>query len=376
MAGLYIHIPFCKQACHYCDFHFSTNQQMKDTLVNAICQEISMQHAYLGSRQLDTIYLGGGTPSLLTQEEIHRIFNTILTYFTITDQTEITLEANPDDLDRAKIQVLRQTPINRLSIGIQSFYEPHLVYMNRSHNAQEAETCIKEVQDAGFEAISIDLIYGIPHIDHSVWEQDLQKAITLNVPHISAYCLTVEPKTVFGKWVKQKKMQPLEEEFSALQFERMLEMLESQGFEQYEISNFARNGRYARHNTGYWLQKKYLGVGPSAHSYNGISRQYNISNNTQYYTAIKQGTIPCSIEELTISEQINDYLLTSLRTSWGCNLKVIQEKWQYDVLKENNIYIQECYRQGFLMLQKDILLLTKSGKLLADEITASLMCTD
>ncbi len=372
MAGLYIHIPFCKQACHYCDFHFSTNQRTKVAMLEAIGQEIRLQKDYLDSKHLETIYFGGGTPSLLITTEIQKLLETVSQYFTIDTNAEITLEANPDDLSKEKVIQLRQSPVNRLSIGIQSFYEPHLQYMHRAHTATEAATCVKQAQDAGFDNLTIDLIYGIPHPDHSVWEADLQKATELDVSHLSAYCLTIEPQTVFGKWVKQKKIALIDEDHSAAQFELMLNRLEAANFEQYEISNFAKQGKYARHNSGYWLQKPYLGVGPSAHSYNGVTRQYNVANNTRYLQAIAENTIPCTIETLTSSEQINDYLLTSLRTKWGTDLRLVKDQWKYDLFGANQKLILEYQQKGFLKVENNILTLTKTGRLLADEITAML----
>ncbi|WP_313987673.1 radical SAM family heme chaperone HemW [Xanthocytophaga flavus] len=372
LSGLYIHIPFCKQACYYCDFHFSTNQIQKDAMVKAIIQELKLQTSYLDKPHLETIYFGGGTPSLLTFQQLTDIFDAIYSYYSVSSDAEITLEANPDDLDTKTLTNLRQLPINRLSIGIQSFYENHLLYMHRAHTASEGENCVKHAQDKGFQNLTIDLIYGIPHQDHSVWLNDLSKATALNISHISAYCLTIEPQTVFGKWVQQKKINPVDEEFSALQFEMMIQYLENAGFEQYEISNFAKEGMYARHNSSYWLQKHYLGIGPSAHSYNGTSRQFNVANNAAYIQAINQQTVPYTIETLSISEQINDYLLTTLRTRWGCNVELLQQKWQYDLYKHSGLLLEEYFQKGLLQREGPILKLTKSGKLLADEITAEL----
>jgi oxygen-independent coproporphyrinogen-3 oxidase len=341
-------------------------------MLEAIGQEIRLQKDYLDSKHLETIYFGGGTPSLLITTEIQKLLETVSQYFTIDTNAEITLEANPDDLSKEKVIQLRQSPVNRLSIGIQSFYEPHLQYMHRAHTATEAATCVKQAQDAGFDNLTIDLIYGIPHPDHSVWEADLQKATELDVSHLSAYCLTIEPQTVFGKWVKQKKIALIDEDHSAAQFELMLNRLEAANFEQYEISNFAKQGKYARHNSGYWLQKPYLGVGPSAHSYNGVTRQYNVANNTRYLQAIAENTIPCTIETLTSSEQINDYLLTSLRTKWGTDLRLVKDQWKYDLFGANQKLILEYQQKGFLKVENNILTLTKTGRLLADEITAML----
>lgn len=372
LAGLYIHIPFCKQACHYCDFHFSTNQQRRTEMVAAICREMALQRHYLDGAALETVYFGGGTPSLLHAAEMEAIFGAVFGNFTVDANAEITLEANPDDLDAGKIKQLAASPVNRLSIGIQSFHEPHLRHMNRAHNAAEAETCVKTAQDAGFKNITIDLIYGVPHASHAVWQRDLQKAVALQVPHISAYCLTVEPKTMFGKWAERGKLQPVTEDFAAEQAEMLTATLETAGYEQYEISNFARDGSYARHNSAYWLRKKYLGVGPSAHSFNGVSRQHNVAGNAQYLKAIRENSIPQITETLTVAEHINDYLLTSLRTRWGCNLRVLQAEWNHNLLETNRQYVATCLQRQLLTLEDGILKLTRAGRLLADEITANL----
>ncbi len=345
-------------------------------MIQAICKEIDLQKNYLNTTSLETIYFGGGTPSLLTAKDLNLILDTVSSHFSLSTEAEITLEANPDDLSTEKIMQLRYTAINRLSIGIQSFYEPHLQYMHRAHTATDSEMCIKNVQDAGFENLTVDLIYGIPHPDHSVWERDLQKVIQLNIPHLSAYCLTIEPQTVFGKWVKQKKIVPVDEEFSAIQFEMMLSELEKAGFEQYEISNFAKNSYYARHNSGYWLQKPYLGIGPSAHSFNGDTRQFNVANNAQYIRRLTQNSIPCTIETLTRNEQINDYLLTSLRTRWGSDIKYMHQKWGYDLPRIHPSAFQLYQESGLIALESGILKLTQKGKLLADEITSTFFVID
>ncbi|MFC0183923.1 radical SAM family heme chaperone HemW [Pseudarcicella hirudinis] len=283
---LYIHIPFCKQACHYCDFHFSTSLKAKKEIITSICNEIRLQKDYLADKNLETVYFGGGTPSILNEEDLAMIFETISHHFNIKKDAEITLEANPDDLTKEKLQLFKKYQINRLSIGIQSFNENHLKSLNRVHNAHEAESCVKYSQDLGIENISIDLIYAIPAPDHLIWEDDLAKATSLGINHISAYSLTIEPQTVFGKWLKQGKIQAIDDEFAARQFEMLIDTLAAKGYEQYEISNFASESLYSRHNTSYWKQEEYLGVGPSAHSFNGSSRQYNISNNALYVKSI------------------------------------------------------------------------------------------
>ncbi|MEL7146539.1 MAG: radical SAM family heme chaperone HemW, partial [Bacteroidota bacterium] len=279
MAGIYIHIPFCKQACHYCDFHFSTNLKHKDSLLEAIIRELDLQQNYLAQEKVSSIYFGGGTPSILHSGDIDKIIDRINTHHQVTTDVEITLEANPDDLTKKKLRELSDAGVNRLSIGIQSFHDQHLRYMNRAHNAKEASQCVEWAYNTGIKNLSIDLIYGIPANDHQIWRRDLELAVSLPVNHISAYCLTIEPDTAFGRWVAQNKMAEAGEEFSAEQFELLLDTLNQHGFEQYEISSFCKDKQYSRHNSSYWLQKKYLGVGPSAHSYNGGSRQFNVSHN-------------------------------------------------------------------------------------------------
>lgn len=373
MSGLYIHIPFCKQACHYCDFHFSTNLQTKQQVIESICKEISLQKDYLGKNTtLQTIYFGGGTPSLLNAKELDHIFQTIYRYFTVSPHAEITLEANPDDLTAGKFQMLQHSPVNRLSIGIQSFYDPHLQYMNRAHQAQEATDCVKQAQDAGFSNISIDLIYGIPHPDHSVWEKDLYTAINLHIQHISAYCLTIEPDTAFGNWLRKGKIQSVEEEFSIHQFAMLTNTLDSAGFEQYEISNFALPGYHSKHNSNYWKKQTYLGVGPSAHSYDGKTRQYNVSNNTNYIKALETNNIPATLEILSVPDQVNEYILTSLRTKWGCDLKEIDLHHKIDLRQKNEKYINTILAKNLITIEDHILKLTPAGKLLADQIASDL----
>ncbi len=367
---LYLHIPFCRQACHYCDFHFSTNLSRKSLMVEAICEEIRLQHNFLSDKKLQTIYFGGGTPSLLSESEITLIFNTVTKYFSIENDAEITLEANPDDMPAG----WKPLPlINRLSIGIQSFDQSHLQFLNRIHTANEAETSVKRAQDAGISNISIDLIYAIPAPNHSTWEQDLQKAIALQVPHISAYCLTIEPQTVFGKWLKTNKIAPIDDAFAAEQFQLLTDQLSANGLEQYEISNFAKEGWHSRHNSSYWMGEPYLGVGPSAHSFDGKNlRQFNVTNNTKYLQAIHNQQIPCEVEQLSNHDKANEYLLTSLRTKWGCSLAMFAQ-WGIDdfaQLKQREI---SAFRvQQWLYIENQTMYLTPAGKLFADKITSEL----
>ena len=368
---LYLHIPFCKQACHYCDFHFSTSLAQKSALVDALCAEISLQKEYLPTQVLDTIYFGGGTPSLLTESELMQIFRVIHAHFTVSSDAEITLEANPDDLSQEKLQMLRRY-VNRLSIGIQTFDEATLRWMNRAHPATEAETCIWLAREAGFENMSVDLIYGIPNREDALWQLDLQKVLALNVPHLSAYALTIEPDTAFGRWQKKGKLPHADEAIAVEQFDELTKALTGAGYAHYEISNFARDGRYARHNTAYWQRHSYLGIGPSAHSYNGHSRQYNIANNAQYIADIRQGKLPVTTEELTVADQVNEYLLTGLRTQWGCSVNELDTLLASDFAKKQAQDLESMYATGWLIRNGDQLLLTQSGKLFADRVASTL----
>ena len=373
---LYIHIPFCRQACHYCDFHFSTNLNHKSTLVDALCVEMGLQKNYLPTNVLETIYFGGGTPSLLTELELRQIFRQIQAQFTVSSSAEITLEANPDDLTPETLAMLRRY-VNRLSIGIQTFDEATLRWMNRAHTATEAETCVRLAREAGFDNLSVDLIYGIPKRPESLWMADLQKVLRLNVPHISAYALTIEPNTAFGRWEKTGKLPPADENLAAEQFEELTTALTGDGdassyYEHYEISNFAKPGHYARHNTAYWQRRPYLGIGPSAHSYNGHSRQYNIANNRRYIAEISRRMLPTYLETLTTADQVNEYLLTGLRTQWGCSIAELNSLLGDDFAQVQAHYLMTLYASGWLVRTDDRLQLTKAGKLFADRVAATL----
>lgn len=371
MAGIYIHIPFCKQACHYCDFHFSTNMQLKDKMLDAIKQEIELQGDYLQGERIASVYFGGGTPSMLSSADISDILQKVRGHHSINTDAEITLEANPDDLSREKIIEFKDAGINRLSIGIQSFYDPHLTYMNRAHNATEASQCVGWAVDAGINNLSIDLIYGVPADDHEIWKRDLDMAMSLPVTHISAYCLTIEPDTAFGRWVAQEKMSEADEEFTAGQFEILLDTMSAHGFEQYEISSFCKEGQYSRHNSAYWQQKKYLGIGPSAHSFNGETRQFNITSNPKYIKSLEQGKIPSTVEVLSAIQVANEYLLTSIRTIWGSDLPQLEAAypgWKAHFMPT----IEDLLERNLVFIDQGVLKLTQHGKLVADEISLQL----
>jgi oxygen-independent coproporphyrinogen-3 oxidase len=371
MAGIYIHIPFCKQACHYCDFHFSTSAKYKDEMVQALLKEITLQKSYLTNETIQTIYFGGGTPSVLSADEIIGIINTITEIHTVSADAEITLEANPDDLDQHKINAFRHTPVNRFSIGIQSFFDEDLQWMNRVHRANEAEASVKRAQDAGFENITADLIYGYPLLTDLKWKHNLNKVFELGIPHVSAYSMTVEPQTALATFISKKKQPAMSKQQSAEQFNIMLDAMQANGFEQYEISNFCKPGQYSRHNSNYWKGVKYLGIGPSAHSFNGDTRQWNVANNTKYIKAITENTIPAEIEVLTETNRLNEYIMTSLRTVWGLDLdklNTIASGASTELLKAARPYFDD----GSINQNDNIITLTPRGKLYADNVAASL----
>ncbi|CAN5437781.1 radical SAM family heme chaperone HemW [soil metagenome] len=371
MAGIYIHIPFCKQACHYCDFHFSTSLKYRDELLQALVKEIGLQKNYLDGEAVETIYFGGGTPSILQAGEISLLINTITALHAVAADAEITLEANPDDLDKAKLQALRQTNINRFSIGIQSFFDEDLAWMNRVHRAGEAESAIKRAQDTGFENITADLIYGYPLLTDAKWKLNLQKVFELGIPHISSYSMTVEPRTALASFIKTKKQPAMDDEQSARQFQLLMDEMGAHGFEHYEISNFCRPGHYSRHNSNYWKGVKYLGIGPSAHSYNGEIRQWNIANNAKYIQSLQTGTVPAEVEILTETNRLNEYIMTSLRTMWGLDLNKLNSIAAGSsalLLKEARRYLES----GWLQQKADTIYLTQTGKLYADNIASAL----
>jgi oxygen-independent coproporphyrinogen-3 oxidase len=372
MAGIYIHIPFCKKACHYCDFHFSTSLQNKDLMLDAICKEIDARQNYLTDKKLSTIYFGGGTPSLLNYDELSKIINKIKEHFEIAPHAEITLEANPDDLTSEKIKEFTAAGINRLSIGIQSFFDEDLERMNRSHTANQAIQAVENVKAGGINNISIDLIYGLPNLTKEKWSYNLEQAFKLDVSHLSAYCLTIEEKTAFNHFLKKGKITLPKEPETIEQFELLMSESEKHNFIHYEISNFSKEGLHSRHNSSYWMNEHYLGVGPSAHSYNGVSRQFNIANNMKFIKGIDAGNPDFEMEILTDENKFNEYIMTRLRTIWGINASFISDTFGE---KSRNIFLSvaEPYViSGHLQWKQDCLVLTKSGKLLADKIASDL----
>ena len=372
MAGIYLHIPFCKKACHYCDFHFSTSPQYKDQMLKALSQEIDLRKNYLAGETIETIYFGGGTPSLLSADELQILIGAITDLYEVSPTAEITLEANPDDLNPQKVREFRQTLVNRFSIGIQSFFEEDLKWMNRAHTAPEAQSSIKRVQDAGFENITADLIYGYPLLSKPKWEHNIQQLIELHIPHISSYSMTVEPATALSSFIKKGEQKPMDEGQSSAQFLILMEQLTEAGFEHYEISNFAKPGLYSKHNSNYWEGVSYLGIGPSAHSFNGESRQWNVSNNSKYIDQIQLKKIPAEMEMLSTENRINEYIMTSLRTSKGMSLQKITERFGSDYANEVRNGLEPFADKNWINLKEQIVTLTTDGKLFADHIASEL----
>lgn len=370
MAGIYIHIPFCKQACSYCNFYFTTSTANKRRFLDALLHEIDFSKAYLNGETIETLYIGGGTPSLLFGNEISEIIEKLSRHYALNGLKEFTIEANPDDLNDTKIAELKhlqQVGLNRLSVGIQSFRDEDLRCMNRAHNAAEATDSIKRLQDAGFENLTIDLIYGTPGMNDEQWTSNLDKAFELNVSHISSYALTVEAKTPLDKKIKSGKTNPVDDEQSARQFNILMQEMNKHGYEQYEISNFAKPGRYAIHNSNYWFGKKYLGLGPSAHSYNGNSRRWNIANNVNYIKAAANGVLSYQEEHLSEIQKVNEWIMTSLRTQWGLSIKQAAPAVAEHLLQKLN-----SIEPSFYVQQQGVITLTNEGKLFADRIASIL----
>lgn len=341
-------------------------------MVEALCKELVLQQSYLGQEPISSIYFGGGTPSLLAEAELKKLLDTIQAYYQVLPSAEITLEANPDDLDEQVLKQLYMQGVNRLSIGIQTFDEQQLRFLNRAHNAYQAKQCVVTARDIGFNNISIDLIYGIPSPDHTIWRNDLAIALGLAPQHISSYCLTIEPSTVFGKWTSKGKMAPIEEEYAAAQFEILVATLSGAGYEQYEISNFCLPEFYSRHNSNYWKQEKYLGIGPGAHSYNHVSRQFNIANNAKYLSALSKNEVPFTMDSLDQKAKANEYMMTSLRTKWGCDLNHLKARYGLDLYQTQKQYLQKLIDERLITVTENVIRLTNNGKLLADQITEDL----
>ena len=380
-AGIYIHIPFCKQACHYCDFHFSTSMQKKDEMVLALAKELQLRKSEFQNESVATIYFGGGTPSRLSIADLRFLIATIYEQYTIVEKPEITLEANPDDLSESYLLELKAIGFNRLSIGIQSFFEDDLKLMNRAHNSEEAKKCL-EIATRYFDNISLDLIYGIPDLSQNGeqakqmsnerWLQNIETALSFGIPHISSYALTVEPKTALNKLIQTGKIASPNDEVAQEHFMILVETLEKNGFVHYELSNFGKENYFSQNNSAYWLGKKYIGIGPSAHSYDGISRSWNIANNALYLKAIQNDELPNEVEKLTLQDRYNEYIMTGLRTIWGVSLVRVEQEFGIDFLNYLKKQSQKFIDDGLLSITDDILKPTLKGKFLTDGIASDL----
>ncbi|OUD37456.1 radical SAM family heme chaperone HemW [Flavobacterium sp. FPG59] len=371
MSGIYIHIPFCKQACHYCDFHFSTSMKKKEEMVLAIAKELQMRKSEFEKEQVETIYFGGGTPSVLTSEEINFLIETVYSHYVVIENPEITLEANPDDLSQERIIELSKSKINRLSIGIQSFFEEDLQLMNRAHSSAEAKKCL-QIATQYFDNISLDLIYGIPAMSNEKWEQNIDTALSFGIPHISSYALTVEPKTALNKLIQTGAITAPKDEVAEAHFMILVDKLEANGFVHYELSNFGKPDYFSKNNSAYWLGKKYIGIGPSAHSYDGVTRSWNKANNALYLKGIQQDKLPNEIEILSVSDRYNEYVMTGLRTIWGVSLTRIQTEFGSEYLEYLLKQSQKFLDDDLVFIENNILKPTPKGKFLTDGIASDL----
>lgn len=370
---IYIHIPFCKQKCSYCNFHFSTSLNFKDEMLDAMKKEIFLRKDELQNKNLQSLYFGGGTPSVLSADEIKSLIDEVLKYFSFNNDIEITLEANPDDLNSQFLKGLASSPVNRLSIGTQSFFDEDLKLMNRAHNASEAEGSIKRAQDFGFENLSIDLIYGSPTSNLEIWKENLSKTIALEVPHISSYALTVEPKTALENWISKGKVSNPKEEEQNREFYYMIDFLKDHGFNHYEVSNFAKEGFYSRHNSAYWKYQEYLGIGPSAHSYNGNDvRSWNVANNQQYIKKLNSNILAKETEILSQQDQFNEMIMIGLRTIWGVDLISLNQKFLPNILDKFNKEIQHKIGEGILKIEDKHLKIPEKHWFMADGIASDL----
>lgn len=370
---IYIHIPFCRQKCSYCNFHFSTSLNFKDEMISAMKTEIKLRKDELQDKSLKSLYFGGGTPSILSADEIRAMIDEVLKYFSFHHDIEVTLEANPDDLDKNFLKQLADSPVNRLSIGTQSFFDEDLKMMNRAHNASEAEGSIKRAQDFGFENLSIDLIYGSPTSNLEIWKENLNKTIALEVPHISSYALTVEPKTTLENWISKGKISSPREEEQNKEFYYLSDFLKDNGFEHYEVSNFAKPGFYSRHNSAYWKYREYLGIGPSAHSYNGFDvRSWNVANNQQYIKKLHSGILAKEEEILSQEDQFNEMIMIGLRTIWGVDLESLNRKFSGKILEHFHHEIKSKIEEGILITENNHLKIPEKHWFMADGIASDL----
>ncbi|MEN9348875.1 MAG: radical family heme chaperone HemW [Bacteroidota bacterium] len=372
MAGIYFHIPFCKKACHYCDFHFSTSLNQKEDMVKAILMEMKARQTYLVGQKIDTIYFGGGTPSLLKADEINRLIDAVYDLFEVNDGVEITLEANPDDLLKDGLQNIRATPVNRLSIGIQSFRDEDLKWMNRAHRAADADYAVKGAQDMGIENITVDLIYAIPGLSMLDWQRNVQRVIDMNVPHVSAYCLTIEDRTAFGNWYKKGQLVPAPDEMAGEHFLFLVERLKEAEIFLYEVSNFSKKGFESKHNSAYWEGAHYLGLGPSAHSCNGDSRSWNVANNPRYMKGIFMHEEVSETEQLDLRTRYNEWIMTGLRRAKGISIEKARSTFGVDLLTQFEQDLQAYLEQGDAVVENGFLKLSTRGFLIADRIASDL----
>ncbi len=373
MAGIYLHVPFCRKTCHYCDFHFSTSLKNKDVVLNAMIKEIEKRKDYLDNNStIETIYFGGGTPSLLEYKELQDLLDAIYKHYKIAEGVEITLEANPDDLSTSKVIQLRDNGINRLSIGVQSFFDEDLKLLNRIHSGSEAKLAIQKSQDTGIENITIDYIYAIPGLSDTRWQENLSIGLELKVPHISAYCLTVEENTPLEAFIKKGAIQPIDEEQSIRQFEILMDILTAKSFEHYEISNFAKPNFYSKHNSSYWDGTPYIGIGPSAHSFDGNKRQWNIAHNIKYANAISNDLPHYEQETLANKDKANEFILTRLRLKNGINTREFETQFGDTFFTQLMGSASNWINDKYLLIENNHLKLTKKGKLVADRISAEL----
>lgn len=370
MAGVYLHIPYCKQACHYCDFHFSTNLKTRTAMINAMLQEMNLRRNFLPDEPIHTIYFGGGTPSLLEISDLKRLMDRIRALWTVSADAEITLEANPDDLTPEVLEKLKAGGINRLSIGIQSFFQEHLEWMNRGHNAQQALQCITDARAAGFDNLSVDLIYGFPLLSDEQWKQNIDRVIALRLPHISCYSLTVEQGTALDKFIRSGKQSQPDDEQSVRHFEMLTDALRAAGYDHYEVSNFALPGFVSRHNHSYWTGAGYLGIGPSAHSFNGRERCWNVRNNQLYIRQIADGSFAPECETITGETAYNEYILTRMRTAKGIDTEQIKQQFDIDFNTNFKPQIDRLLQEKKLINDGSVWKLTRQGFLWADDIAA------
>ncbi|WP_303318347.1 radical SAM family heme chaperone HemW [Flavivirga abyssicola] len=395
MGGIYIHIPFCKQACFYCDFHFSTSLKKKEELIQALVKELEIRKEELGNQTIETIYFGGGTPSLLANDELQVLIDSVYKNYSVIDNPEITLEANPDDLIDNDVSLRTQSMgsieerifenyraigINRLSIGIQSFFEDDLKSMNRAHNSEEAKKCL-QLATQYFDNITIDLIYGIPSMSLEKWNENLEIAFSYGINHISSYALTVEPKTALDSFIKKGKYLPIDETLALEHFNHLIEKTKAEGFVHYEISNFGKPDYFSKHNTSYWQGKPYIGIGPSAHSFNSSQRSWNVLNNSKYIQSIKNNVLPNTVETLSKKDKYNEYVMTGLRTIWGVSLNKIEKEFGEAFFQHLKASSEKYIKNGLLIISSDfdahqnridLLKTTQKGKFLVDGIASEL----